>query len=56
MKWYLKVKLLAGLAKYPFTSIVKKLGYNEIYTTKTCLEQSDFSVPATLNQYKSRWL
>jgi len=56
MKWYLKSKWLAGLAKRPFTSIVKKLGYNEIYTMETCLEWSDFSVSAALNQYKSSWL
>ena len=52
MKWYLKAKWLAGPVKRPFISIGKKLGYNEIYTTKTCLEWSDFLVPAELNQYK----
>ena len=48
----LNSKWLAGPAKHPFTPTVKKLGYNEIYTTKTWLIVSDFSVPAALNQYK----
>jgi len=36
-KWYRKAKWLTGPAKRPSTSIVKELGYNEIYRTKTYL-------------------
>jgi len=49
-------KVLASSAKCQFTFIIRKLVYNKLYTTKTCLIRCDVLVPATLNQNKSRWL
>ena len=43
-KWYLNLKGLAGRTK-PFTSVVTKLAYNEIYLTKTGLIRSNLADP-----------
>jgi len=45
MEWYINPKWFASPAKRPFTSIVKKLGYNEIYPQN---KRSDLSVPEAL--------
>ena len=47
--------MVASPAKFPFTTMVHKLRYNKICTTKTDLIQSDFKVLAAKKYYILHW-